>query len=289
MTFEIASLKNKLEKIFQIPLQTTALYLSLLAFLAVVLKFDTQFLVVQTLRFLVLLVAVGVPSFVQHRQAALKYPFVLNRLITILILFLLIDESAPLWITFVVGLATALVKHFVRLNRLPVFNPAAVGVVLAAANGVFDTWWGVSFSPRITDYWLSSALLLTLPFGMYVAYKYKKLPISLSFFGVLALLSTLMQESVPILMLFEGTVIFFALVMATEPKTSPTQRNQQLIFGVSLAILSSAFIRFHVISPYAFALIILNGIYRGTQWWQMRQRLAAIKQSVPVQKEPVVV
>lgn len=289
MTFEIAALKTQIIKLFNVPLQTVSLYLCLLALAAVVLKFDVELLATQSLRFIVLLIAFGIPSFVQHKQAALKYPFIANRLVTILILFLIIDETASLPITFAIGLVAALVKHLVRLNNLPVLNPAAVGIVIAAANGIFDSWWGVSFSPRFTEYWLSSALLLTVPFGIFVAHKYKKLPISVSFFVVFAVLSALIQKMVPITMLLEGTVIFYALIMATEPKTTPTVLKQQLIFGVGLAILSAALIRLNLIAPYAFALLICNAIYRGFQWWQLRHAKAQIaaRQAAAIQAAPL--
>lgn len=284
MSLEIASLKTQFLKLFQVPLQTVSFYLILLALAAVFLKFDAELAVTQSIRFVVLLIAFGIPSFVQHRQAALKYPFIANRLVTILILFLIIDETASLPMLFAIGLVAALVKHFVRLNNLPVLNPAATGIVIAAMNGVFDSWWGVSFSPRFTDYWLSSALLLTIPFGVFVAHKYKKLPISGSFFLVFAVLSTLMQGKVPVSMLFEGTVIFFALIMATEPKTTPTVLLQQVMFGIGVAVLSALFINFYIIAPYALALVICNALYRGFQWWQLKQKRAqlAARQATPV-------
>jgi hypothetical protein len=186
-----------------------------------------------------------------------------NHLITALILFLLFDPTI-VWYGFVfLGVATEAVQRLVRVPTGPLLNPAAVGAALATFLGFYPFWWGVSFAPRLMLFegGMSVALLLTLPVAGYVAHKYKKLPIVAATLVTFIITYLLVLKMSPVFVLFEGTLTFFLLVMAIEPKTSPALRNQQLAYGGLLGFLTVMSIKWHWLEPYSMALIVVNLIF----------------------------
>lgn len=260
------------KKSTQKPLVLTEIFLIVLALLAVTVQLNAEFFLNRVVGFLALGASFLILPLYLYKQQAFRYPFITNTLITTLITFLLVDETAPIWFFLLLGIVGFGIKHFVRVNRQPLFNPAAVTVLIAAVLGYHDSWWGVSFSPRFSELFISLAAFLTLPVGAYLAYKYKKLPISIALFVSLAITSFIFEGMVPLILLLEGTLFFFALIMATEPKTSPVQRNQQLVFGLAIGILTGVFIEIGTIATYPLALLIANVGYRIYQTWQMKQR-----------------
>lgn len=186
-----------------------------------------------------------------------------HRIITTLILFLLFDPSSPWWTFVLLRIATEIAERFLRTLFGPVFNPAAFGLLLLSFLGFSSSWWGVSFAPRFpflgVD--ISIALFLTLPFAGYVAYKYKKLEIVLTAFVSFALVYTLIFQDFPLFVLLEGTLIFFLLVMAVEPKTSPSTPREKYIYGALVGILAPIFIFYHLSEALILALCIAN-LYR---------------------------
>jgi Na+-translocating ferredoxin:NAD+ oxidoreductase RnfD subunit len=194
------------------------------------------------------------------------------RFITSSILFLLFDPLLPWWSFLVMGLVAELGQRFIRVPTGPVMNPAALAAVVITFFGFYPGWWGVSFAPRLPVEWggLSLAtLLLTIPIVGYVANSYKKLPIAIIGMAVFAVSYALVFMSNPLFILIEGTLIFFFLVMADEPKTSPVLRKEQFIFGGTLGLLMTGALFFAVAEPYCMPLLICNvvfNVYRNRRW-----------------------
>lgn len=212
----------------------------------------------------------GVAALFRAKQL-LKSPFINNALITLGIIFLLADEFVPVWWLLGVGMVAALSKRLVRWRQQPIFNPAALALWLVSWVGVLATWWGVSFSPRFTDWQISGAVIVTLPIGLYLTYKYKKLAIAgsvwLSFFVTTALL----EQRWPWSVTMEGTLFFLCLLMATEPKTSPNLRSQQFWFGGMIGFLAAALSKVSWLpSSYLTGLLLANAAFKTVQWWQSR-------------------
>lgn len=186
-----------------------------------------------------------------------------HRVITTSILFLLIDPFFPWWIFPLLGVLTEVLQRFIRLPTGPLMNPAALALFLVSIFGYAPAWMGTSFSPRIpiVSGGMSVAMFLTVPLAGYVAYKYKKLPIVATFVVVFALCYALFIQANPLFLVIEGTVAFFALVMAVEPKTSPVLRNQQIVYGLALGVLIPIAIKFYFIEPYCGPLILCNLVF----------------------------
>lgn len=197
-----------------------------------------------------------------------------NAGITLLILHLLVDQRIGLLWAIALGLITALIKMNFRFQGKPVLNPASAGLAVVAFVGIVDTWWGVSFEPRFTDYFISIAAFFTLPIAGYVAHKYNKLPISAALLLAFAVMSFLLSGTVPWVILLEGTLFFFALVMATEPLTAPVKKQEQIVFGTVIGILLAFFLSQAWMLTYIGPLLIANLGYAAYRWWSQRQLLA---------------
>lgn len=186
-----------------------------------------------------------------------------HHLITSLILFLLFDPEIPWFVFLGLGIITELIQRLIRVPTGPLLNPAATGAVVATLFGFFPAWWGVSFAPRLPLFegGMSVAALFTIPIAGYVAHTYKKLPIVAMMLGSFVAAYILILQMSPVFVLFEGTLAFFLLVMAIEPKTSPVMRAQQLAYGAVLGLLTVLSIKFGWLEPYCVALLIVNVLF----------------------------
>ena len=183
-----------------------------------------------------------------------------HRIITALILFLLFDPLLPWWIFPLLGIITEAGQYFFRVLSGPIFNPAAFGAIVLSLFGYLPAWWGVNFSPKfpLLGVDVSIAALFTLLLAGYVAHRYRKLPIAVSALLMFSLSYFLLLEQSPLYIVLEGTLLFFLLVMATEPKTSPIPPREQYLYGALIGLFVSVGIYFHFIEAYVIALLLGN-------------------------------
>ncbi len=208
-----------------------------------------------------------------------------HRAITVLILFLLFAPDTPWWGFPVVGVIAEVLQRVVRLPFGPVLNPAAAAAVLSgfflSHFSVLPTWWGASFSPRwyIVPEGISVATMFVVPIGVWIAWKYKKLWTVGSVLFSTAVAYTILFAVSPAYLLLEGTLLFFALIMAVEPKTSPVLPKEQLVYGAGIGLLSVVLLRLSFVEAYAGALVCANAVYNGRRWYILtaqRKRAATL-------------
>lgn len=108
---------------------------------------------------------------------------------------------------------------------------------------------------------MSVAMLLTLPVAGYVAYKYKRLAISLAALVIFIPAYMMILQMSPVFVLLEGTLAFFLLVMVVEPKTSPALRTHQLAYGGLLGLGTVLSIKWGWLEPYSMALLVINLVF----------------------------
>lgn len=187
-----------------------------------------------------------------------------HAIITSLILFLLFDSLTPWWVFLLLGFITRTLENTLRLPSGPFFNPAALGAIVISILGFLPTWWGTNFAPRfpLFEGGMSLAGIFTVFVAGFIAYRYKKLPIVASGLLFFCLSYFFLFESNPVPIAFEGTLLFFFLVMACEPKTSPNQSQDQLIYGGLIGILIPLLLTFGFIEAYLGALLIGNLYHR---------------------------
>jgi len=258
-------------------------YLAILYIGALLSARDLEFAVQSFLLFLAVNLGYFLPYLVQKARGIPSRMRLENASITIFILTLLMEQRIGLVWAFVLGLVTALIKMNLRFQGKPILNPAAAGLAVVTIFGMSATWWGVSFAPRFSELFISVAAFLTVPVAGYVANKYHKLPIAAALLVSFALASLVFMGSIPWVILLEGTLLFFALVMAVEPLTTPVLRNEQLVYGTSIGLFLALFLWQSWLLPYCGPLLLVNAGYALYRFGKQKQMMAGIaaKSAVP--------
>lgn len=163
-------------------------------------------------------------------------------------------------------------KHLWHAGRANVLNPAAAGLV--ASYHLLDTgqsWWGAL--PELSPLWLHTALLAG---GIYITNRVNKLPLVLSFLGAYFCLFTataFVGDPRHVAEIFRtpdiNAVIYFSLVILTDPPTSPAKYPGQWVFGIIVATASYA-----VFMLFGVAYFLLAGVLAGNAWeaWRRMRR-----------------
>lgn len=182
------------------------------------------------------------------RKKPLSFPY--SAVISGLIVGSIVSFEDPLYVPFVAATLAIILKTVLKYKFYHIFNPATSGMLVTfLLFSKFDSWW--------------AAIPYLMPFLVVIAWKIKRLHIAVPFLIVFAVLTYLtgnlrLQSANDLL----GLPYYFAFIMAVEPKTTPSLRNQQIAFGVSLAVLL-VLLAFVVRIPYAIfiSLLAMNLIF----------------------------
>ena len=159
--------------------------------------------------------------------------------LTGLIVALVLGSSTP-WYIIIVTTAIAIgSKHLLSINKKPILNPAALGLLVA----IFlfsseQSWWG-AFAALPT--WSIAFLLLA---GLLITERVNKFPQVFAFLGGYFVLLLIMgyygigQAGDALRTPFINSALFLAFFMVTDPPTSPAKYKDQIWFGIITAIAS---------------------------------------------------
>ena len=160
-------------------------------------------------------------------------------LATGLFLALLFPPTVSVPLAAVVVLTAITFRHVLRWKGRPWFNPAALGVVLAAVFLGFGPAWWVALTPTEEILLVAFGLVLLgrnlrpwrLVLTFFVAYAGLSL-LDHAFFGGAT------SPAVLALGILDPVTIFFGLFMLTEPRTSPKDPHAHPLVGGIVAILA---------------------------------------------------
>ncbi len=163
------------------------------------------------------------------------------------------------------------------------FHPHHLSLDLLSAEGFQDSMWifsgkvlpilGIELSPAQalviwqTHGWIGGASgIVVLIVGAIAAYwlkfKWRIIISTLTTMTVLAAITGLALGGDPLLRIafhvFTGSVIFMTFFMATEPQSTPMTEIAQVIFGITLALLTFVLQILNVLGGSIIALLILN-------------------------------
>ncbi|WP_416825889.1 RnfABCDGE type electron transport complex subunit D [Ectobacillus polymachus] len=173
------------------------------------------------------------------------------------------------WMITVLTTAIAILsKHLFRVNKKPIFNPAAfglfvVGIIMASP----QSWWG---GMSLLPWWSILFLLIT---GYIVTQKVNKFPLVFSFLGFylifILLLSIVHIDTIGDLLRvpYINSALFLAFFMLTDPPTSPAKYSDQVKFGILTALCSV--IAYFTLGGLTF---LLAGLLVANAWKVMKQR-----------------
>ncbi len=195
-----------------------------------------------------------------------KVAFSTGGLITGLIVADVLSGLTPTYIIMLTTIVALASKHILKRGRKPIFNPAAVGLLVSI--GVFSTaesWWaGMPIMPLWT-------LGLMLAVGVFVAVRVKKYLQVLTFLGtyfalilVMALFHLGLPSATPADALrtpFLNSALFLGFFMLTDPPTTPGTTNQQISFAaVSAAVAVALFATVGGLTYLLIGLLAGNGL-----------------------------
>lgn len=203
-----------------------------------------------------------------------KAVFSTGGLITGLIVADVLSGLTPLYVVALTTVAALLSKHFLKRGRKPLFNPAAVGLLISLAlfSGAQSWWAGMP----LTSWW---HLPLLLAAGVFVAVRVKKYMQVLTFFGAyfaLILAMAIAHIGIPsatpadaLRTPFVNAAFFLGFFMLTDPPTTPSTLRGQIQFSVIVATVS--LIVFSQLGGLAYLLL---GLLAGNGWavWLGRTR-----------------
>ncbi len=155
-------------------------------------------------------------------------------LATGLLLALLLPPSVPLIQAVGVASAAIALRHVLRVEERPVFNPAAAGVLMGALFfGLAPSWWGSVGSWLVVV--LGIILTLRTPGSWRVPLAF------IASYGLLSILGTLLLGAVtsPMVLLlgaFDPAILFFGFFMVPEPRSSVTRPGDRWTFGLSVGV-----------------------------------------------------
>jgi Na+-translocating ferredoxin:NAD+ oxidoreductase RnfD subunit len=152
---------------------------------------------------------------------------------------LIIGSVAPLGVSLLPVLIACIVavipKFLLKSRGANIFNPAALGLVVGL--GLFSigsSWWATS-TVNVAGAAISIAVILVI-----AAYESRRLVLAFSFIASAIVISIALSMQFSVSgaeVAILGVNYFFAFLMLTEPKTSPTRPIPQLVYGIYVAVL----------------------------------------------------
>ena len=200
------------------------------------------------------------------RNGEWEYPG--GAVLTAMIVTMVVRAQEPWLVPTVASVFAVLSKYLIRTRQANVFNPAALALVLmffAVPHG--QSWWGAL--PDVSPLWLRAVLLGG---GIYLANRVNKLPLVLTFLGAYFCLFTataFVGDPRHVAEIFRSpdidAVLYFTLIILTDPPTSPPKYQGQWVFGVITAMVSYA-----VFMTAGVVYFLLAGVLAGNVWeaWQ---------------------
>ena len=202
------------------------------------------------------------------RNDAWEFPS--GAVLTAMIVTMVVRAQEHWYVPAVMSAVAVISKHVFRTRSANVFNPAAFALVsMMCFLPAGQSWWGAL--PEVSPAWLHVALLLAG--GIYIADRVNKMPLVLSFLGAYFLMFTVtayLGDPRPVVEIFRSpdveAALFFALIILTDPPTSPARYKDQWIYGVIVAAVSYA-----IFEIFGVVYFLPAGALAGNVWAAWRR------------------
>lgn len=198
-----------------------------------------------------------------------RIEFPAGAILTGLIIALILRPQEPLGVVAFTSAVAIAARHVLRTRWSNVFNPAALGIVVASF--VFSpgqSWWGA-----LPDLGVVGIAVL-LGAGLFMADRLNKLPMMLVFLSTYFFLftaSSFVGEPNDVAEIFRSpdlqAALFFAFFMLDDPPTCPVRYEDQVIFAAVVAI--AAFLVFTLNGAVYF---LPAGLLVGNAWESARRQ-----------------
>jgi len=199
--------------------------------------------------------------------------------LTALIVAMVLSAHERWYVTAITSVVAILSKYIFRGRSANIFNPAALGIVVTFyVFGTGQSWWGAL--PDVTP----AAMAVLFATGIFITDRVNKMPMVLAFLGAYYVLFTLTAFVGDPRLVAEiyrtpdlQAVLFFAFFILTDPPTSPTKYQHQIICGILVAVVSYAVFEWSGAVYY-----LLAGVLAGNLWEAWRRKRLRIQRSAKV-------
>jgi Na+-translocating ferredoxin:NAD+ oxidoreductase RnfD subunit len=214
------------------------------------------------------IIAAGLIDVLILRWVKGDWKFPSGAVLTGLIVAMVLTPHEPWYVPACTSVVAIIGKHTFRGRSANVFNPAALALV--ATFYVFHTgqsWWGAL--PDLT----STALLVLLATGAFIADRVNKIPLVLTFLGIYFMLFTSVAffgDPGKVADMFRApdlhAVLFFAFFILTDPPTSPVKYRGQILCGTLVAVVSFAIFEWNGAAYYLLAGVLVGNVWEA--WYR---------------------
>ena len=228
--------------------------------------------------------AAGVLDLVILRARKKVWEFPSGAVLTAMIVAMVLSAQQSWWISAASSAVAVASKYVFRTHSANVFNPAGLGIVFSYY--VFHTgqsWWGAL--PELHPV----AQLAMIGLGIFIADRVNKMPLVLVFLGAYFFLFTATAfagDPRRVAEIFRApdvqAALFFALVILTDPPTSPVKYRDQVYCGLLVAAVSYA-----VFEWLGAVYFLLAGTLAGNAWeawrrWSLHRARASRRRASPM-------
>lgn len=221
------------------------------------------------------MLAAGVVDLVILRIRQSRWEFPSGAMLTAMIVAMVLSPFVAWWVPAVTSVAAVVSKYVLRYRSANIFNPAALGLVLAYYSfGSGESWWGAL--PDAPAWGIGVLIAL----GIFMADRVNKLPAVVAFLGAYYACFTIMAfigDPLPVAEIYRSpdlqAVLYFAFFMLTDPPTAPTRYQDQIIFAAIVAVCSFALFEWLGVVFYLSAALLVGNAWEAARRW----RVATIK------------
>jgi Na+-translocating ferredoxin:NAD+ oxidoreductase RnfD subunit len=214
-------------------------------------------------------VAAGLADLFILRLRRHVWEFPSGAVLTAMIVTMVVRAQEHWYVPAATSAVAVLSKYAIRTRSANVFNPAAFAlVVMFYVLPMGQSWWGAL--PEVSPMWLRAVLLAG---GIYITNKVNRLPMVLCFLGAYFCLFTAtayLGEPRRVAEIFRSpdldALLYFALIILTDPPTSPARYQGQWRYGIIVAVVSYA-----VFEELGAAYFLLAGVLAGNVWEAWRR------------------
>lgn len=216
-------------------------------------------------------VSAGLVDLFILKQRKNVWEFPSGAILTALIVAMVLRAQEPWYVTTITSVAAVVSKYLIRSRTANVFNPAAIAMV--ASYYVFhagQSWWGAM--PESHPVFQ----LIMVASGVFIADRVNKMPLVLAFLGLYYLLFTataFIGDPQRLAEVYRSPdlemALYFALIILSDPPTSPVKYGDQIICGAIVAVVSFAVFEWAGVVYY-----LLAGVLVGNVWeaWRRANR-----------------
>ncbi len=168
------------------------------------------------------------------------------------------------------GVVVALVsKYVINWRGAHIFNPAAVGALVASLTGLTAAAW-----------WVATPVLLPFVLVIGVLILRKTRQFSLFFaFTLVAVGMLLLHNVTPLLALTSYPLVFLGVIMLTEPATMPSNFRWRLTYGAIVGLVFGVQLNFGFITTAPHVALLIGNLFAFLVTWRTGRLLSFVRRS----------